>query len=200
MFIYSLKALSAIPEITHVALNYPSGWRDVFIELLTDYGLSDRVRLIPAGKTRQDSVKKLLEATASDNNDSVILHEAARPLVSRAEFLELIDATSKNVSFGIEIPFTVLQLDSERKYIDENLARDLLVNVQLPQKYERSALLAKHILAEKEGCYFTEDASLMHYYGEKVEFIPGRSHNIKVTNHADIEVVEAMMEKRNLFK
>ena len=37
-----LKALSAIPEITHMALNYPSGWRDVFVELLTDYGLSDK--------------------------------------------------------------------------------------------------------------------------------------------------------------
>jgi 2-C-methyl-D-erythritol 4-phosphate cytidylyltransferase len=104
------------------------------------------------------------------------------------------------VSFGTEIPFTVLKLDPDRKHISENLDRGLLVNVQLPQKYERSALLSKHILADKEGCYFTEDASLMHHYGEKVEFIAGRSHNIKVTNHDDVEVVEALIEKRKLFE
>ena len=63
--------------------------------------------------------------------------------------------------FGIPISFTVL---SGHDYVEGLLDRDELVNVQLPQKFDRATLLAAHEAARRDGASFTEDASLFHRY------------------------------------
>ena len=73
--------------------------------------------------------------------DSVIIHEAVRPLVTVEEFRALIAAEDANAMFGIPIPFTVLK---GHDYVEDLLERDELVNVQLPQKFDRAKLLAAH--------------------------------------------------------
>ena len=87
------------------------------------------------GGSRQESVYKGLRALA--DCDSVIIHEAVRPLVTVAEFRALIDAEDPNAMFGIPIPFTVLK---GHDYVEDLLERDELVNVQLPQKFDRAKL------------------------------------------------------------
>ena len=93
--------------------------------------------------------------------DSVVIHEAVRPLVTAAEFRELIGAPDPNAMFGIPIPFTVLK---GHEYVEDLLERDELVNVQLPQKFDRAALMAAHEAARRDDAFFTEDASLFHRY------------------------------------
>ena len=73
--------------------------------------------------------------------------------------------------FGIPIPFTVLK---GHDYVEDLLERDELVNVQLPQKFDRAKLVAAHEAARREGTSFTEDASLFHHHaGEPVRILPG---------------------------
>ena len=50
--------------------------------------------------------------------------------------------------FGIPIPFTVLK---GHDYVEDLLERDELVNVQLPQKFDRAKLVAAHEAARREG-------------------------------------------------
>ena len=73
--------------------------------------------------------------------------------------------------FGIPIPFTVLK---GHEYVEDLLERDELVNVQLPQKFDRAALAAAHDAARRDGASFTEDASLFHRYADaQVRILPG---------------------------
>ena len=127
---------------------------------------------------------------ALDGLDSVIVHEAVRPLVTVAEFQALIDAEDENAMYGIPIPFTVLK---GHDYVEGLLERDELVNVQLPQKFDRAKLLAAHEAARRDGAIFTEDASLFHHYaGEPVRILPGSERNIKITVPTDIVTAEAI--------
>ena len=127
--------------------------------------------------SRQESVFLGLGAVA--DCDSVIIHEAVRPLVTVDEFRALIAAADANAMFGIPIPFTVLK---GHDYVEDLLERDELVNVQLPQKFDRAKLVAAHEAARREGTSFTEDASLFHHYaGERVRILPGSERNIKIT-------------------
>ena len=81
--------------------------------------------------------------------------------------------------FGIPIPFTVLK---GHDYVEGLLERDELVNVQLPQKFDRAKLTAAHEAARRDGTSFTEDASLFfRYAGERVRILPGSDRNIKIT-------------------
>ena len=79
-------------------------------------------------------------ADARRDCDSVIIHEAVRPLVTVDEFRALIAADDPNAMFGIPIPFTVLK---GHDYVEDLLERDELVNVQLPQKFDRAKLVGR---------------------------------------------------------
>ena len=92
--------------------------------------------------------------------------------------------------FGIPIPFTVLK---GHDYVEDLLERDELVNVQLPQKFDRAKLVAAHEAARRDGTSFTEDASLFHRYaGERVRILPGSERNIKITVPTDVVTAEAI--------
>jgi 2-C-methyl-D-erythritol 4-phosphate cytidylyltransferase len=92
--------------------------------------------------------------------------------------------------FGLAIPFTVLK---GGEYIEGLLERDELVNVQLPQKFNRTKLLAAHQAAANAGREFTEDASLFFEYAkEPVRILPGIEHNIKITVPTDTVTAEAI--------
>ena len=72
--------------------------------------------------------------------------------------------------YGIPIPFTVLK---GHEYVEGLLERDELVNVQLPQKFDRGKLLAAHEAARRRRRDFTEDAGLFfQYVGEPVRILP----------------------------
>lgn len=194
MFIYVLRIVVRSPEINRIVSNYPKGWLPVFRSLLNDYGMGDKVEFVEAGASRQESVYKMLEVAMDDNNKSIIIHEAARPLIQMDDFSKLINHVDNNVSFGVQIPFTVLRLNALRDTIVENCDRDSLVNVQLPQKFNKNQLWEAHCKAKREGIEFTEDASLAHHFGENVKFIEGSSRNIKITEPNDRTMATLLLD------
>ena len=110
--------------------------------------------------------------------------------MSVAAFRELMAAPDENAMYGIPISFTVIK---GHDYVEGLLERDELVNVQLPQKFDRAALVAAHEAARRDGATFTEDASLFHHYiGDPVRILPGSDANIKITVPTDTVTAEAL--------
>jgi 2-C-methyl-D-erythritol 4-phosphate cytidylyltransferase len=183
--VYSLVAADAVASITEIVTNYPAGWRDDVDRVIRDYAIRTPVRLVEAGTTRQESVAKIV---AECTLDQVVLHESARPLVTSADFERLLREPFPNVSYMQSIPFTVAPVDPETRTVTGHLDRDRLRNVQLPQKFERSALLAAHENARTRGLLFTEDATLCVINGTEVRFIDGTDRNIKITTKTDVRL------------
>ncbi len=188
LIIHVLEKARSIPDIDHVVITCPEAHLDETRQLIDNHGFDDRFSCIVGGSSRQESV--YLGLGALQAADSVIIHEAVRPLVTADEFRTLIAAPDPNAMFGIAIPFTVLK---GREYVEGLLERDELVNVQLPQKFDRAKLMAAHEAARAAGTNFTEDASLFHEYaGEPVRILPGSERNIKITVPTDVVTAEAI--------
>lgn len=183
--IYPLVAVDDIPEIDQIILNFPPGWEDTMRKLVADYAIKTLIKYVEAGDTRHASVQKMLEHC---DNEHVILHETARPLVTKADFEALIAAEKENVSYMLEIPFTVAPVDPDTQQVTGSLERARLRNVQLPQKFRKSTLEAGHAYAQKENVVFTEDATLCAVAGADVYYIPGNDRNFKVTTKTDVRV------------
>ncbi len=188
LIIHVLEKARVIDEIGRVVITCPEAHLEETRKLIANHGFGERFSCIVGGESRQESV--YLGLRALDDCESVIIHEAVRPLVTAAEFRELIAAEDANAMFGIPIPFTVLK---GYDYVEDLLERDELVNVQLPQKFDRAKLAAAHDAARRDGAVFTEDASLFHRYAdERVRILEGSERNIKITVPTDIVTAEAI--------
>ena len=188
LLIHVLEKARAIPEIEQVVITCPEAHLDATRELIENHRMGAKFRCVVGGGSRQEST--YLGLLALGDVDSVIVHEAVRPLVSADDFRRLMAAPDENAMFGIPIPFTVLR---GHEYIEGLLERDELVNVQLPQKFNGPKLLRAHEQARTDGREFTEDASLyFEYTGEPVRILPGMDHNIKITVPTDTVTAEAI--------
>lgn len=183
--VYPLVAVDPLPEVTQIVLNYPEGWREEVEQLVRDYAISTPITYVPGGATRHESVHRMLPHC---HNEHVIVHETARPLVTSVEFSALIASEHENVSYMLEIPFTVAPVEPETQRVTGYLERDRLRNVQLPQKFRRSTLEAAHEYAREHDLEFTEDATLCAVAGAEVYFIPGSDRNFKVTTKTDVKL------------
>ena len=188
LLIHVLEKARAIHQIDAVVVTCPETHLDETRQLIDNHGFDRRFACIVGGSSRQESVYFGLRQLGEC--DSVIIHEAVRPLVSVEEFQALIDASDVNTMYGIPIPFTVLK---GHDYLEGLLDRNELVNVQLPQKFDGATLLAAHEAARRDALTFTEDASLFfHYDGGPVRILPGSETNLKITVPSDIVIAEAM--------
>lgn len=182
MILHTLERFEKIEEIGEIVVVCLPQYREQLEQSIASYALQKKYVVVGGGTTRQESTYFGLLAA---QNDCVIIHEAARPFVTCSEFTTMIRDEAKTVTYGVKIPFTVSVTDGET--ITGLLERDALVNVQLPQKFERKALLAAHERAREEKKEFTEDTSLLyHYTGEAAKVLKGTNYNVKVTDSVDL--------------
>lgn len=149
-----------------------------------------QAKLLPpvhGGATRQASVRAGLAALSGEDVSHVLVHDAARPLVSAA----LIDRAcaaldgSDAALPGIPVTDTIKRVD-ERERVIETPDRAALRAVQTPQAFRLAPLHEAHARAFAEGREdFTDDGALMEWAGKPVTIFPGDPANIKLTHEAD---------------
>jgi 2-C-methyl-D-erythritol 4-phosphate cytidylyltransferase len=188
LIVHVLEKVLGLPAISDIVITCPASHLEETRDLVANHGFGERFRCIEGGASRQESVYRGLEAL--DGVESVVIHEAVRPLVTAEEFRALLDAPDANVMFGIPIPFTVLK---GHEYVEDLLERSELVNVQLPQKFDARLLREAHDAARRDDATFTEDASLVFRYADApVRVLPGSNRNLKITVPTDLIVAEAL--------
>lgn len=182
VIMHTLERLDRIDVINEIVVVCHQDYKNFLTNCITSYMLKKKYILVDGGESRQDSVYRGLCAT---NNKVVIIHEAARPFVKEEEFMDIIENPNEAVIYGYSIPFTVSMRDGE--YIGGLYERDKLVNIQLPQKFNRDVLMEAHKKAQIEGKIFTEDSSMVYEYTDiKIKIITGTPYNIKITEPSDL--------------
>lgn len=191
IIMHTVERLEFIDEVNEVIIVCENDFISSLDLMMKQYNINKKVVYATAGKNRQESVYNGVQKVS---NDSVIIHEAARPFVLKEEFEKLIESKAENVTYGYPIPFTVVKGDSK---ISSTLERSDLVNVQLPQKFKCSTLRKAHEIARKESKKFTEDAGMIfELCKEDVLIMMGNSYNIKITEPIDLHIGEVIYKER----
>jgi len=187
-FIYTLEILNQCKKITNIILTCNDAYFEDYQKYILTYNIKN-TKCVLGGNTRQASVYNALKYV---NSTKVLIHEAARPLIS-VDFVEEILSYSEEdaVVPTIPISFTVAQ---GNQYMEKELDRSQLHNIQLPQLFTTRKLKIAHQSAIKDNYVATEDGMLVFKYGVKVRFIKGREANIKITTPLDIEIVEKLLK------
>lgn len=191
MIMHTLERLERIDDIDEVIVSCHPQYKQLLEMHIAAYMLKKSYKIIDGGNTRQESAYLGVKAAANEN---VIIHEAARPFVTTQEFTALMEDEAKNATYGLDIPFTVSVRTNDT--ITGLLERDKLINIQLPQKFDRASLLAAYEQAERDGLTFTEDTSLLYYYKKvPVKVLEGTPNNVKITNSVDLAIGEIIYKE-----
>jgi len=155
--------------------------------------LDARVVLVEGGEERTDSVRQALQRIPADV-EVVLIHDAARPLVSRA----LVDRTLACAAGGraciaaLPVTDTIKEVEEGGRIV-ATPDRRRLWRAQTPQAFPRALLVDAHERAAREGLKTTDDAALVCHFGATVVVVNGDPRNLKVTTAEDLLLAEALL-------
>jgi 2-C-methyl-D-erythritol 4-phosphate cytidylyltransferase len=147
--------------------------------------------VVAGGERRQDSVANGLR-TVRTCAGIVIIHDAARPLVTGKMLSRGIAMCRryKAVIPGVSVRDTVKR--TVRRAVQETISRQDLFLVQTPQFYDVRTI--KRALGQADlRIEYTDEAAILESLGMPVRMMQGDRHNIKVTDRRDLKYVEKML-------
>ncbi len=156
------------------------------------YASNERIQRADGGAERADSVLngllRLAELGAGEN-DWVLVHDAARPNLSRYD-LDLLLAELANDPVGglLAVPArdTLKRAGADGR-VQETVDRSVIWQAYTPQMFRLGQL--HRVLADAlvSGVHITDEASAIEWSGESPRLIEGRADNLKVTRPEDLE-------------
>jgi 2-C-methyl-D-erythritol 4-phosphate cytidylyltransferase len=192
---HTLKVLNSVSAINQIIVPvYPGEENFCEKEVVKKMSLTTEVKIVAGGETRQESVRKALEFLPG-SCDIVLIHDSARPLISRSMIEDSIEATKtkRATAMGVPVKDTITIVSKDDQTIAKTLARDSLYLIQTPQTFERDLIVNAHQIALHDGFKGTDDASLVERLGIPVTVITGSYTNIKITTKEDLLSAEAIM-------
>jgi 2-C-methyl-D-erythritol 4-phosphate cytidylyltransferase len=150
----------------------------------------DRVR---GGESRSASVRNAL--AAAPEAEIVVVHDAARPLVTRPLVERCLAAVGPGIDGAIAaIPMTdtVKEVASDGRVL-RTLDRSSLWAIQTPQVFKADIL---RLALERDAAALaaaTDDAWLVDDVGGVITVVESFPENLKVTRESDLRIAEALL-------
>ena len=154
---------------------------------------------VTGGEVRSQSVRRALAAAGP--GDTVLVHDAARPLLTPALALAVIGALERDPDAQAAIaaaPVTdTVKLVDENGVVAQTLDRERLWAVQTPQVFRRAALDRALAVAGEELARATDDAWLIERQGGRVLVVDTGAENLKVTRPLDLRIAALLLGERS---
>ncbi len=198
---YAAETFERSPLVEAIALVVPLGSVERAERLVKQAGWRKVVAIVPGGAERADSVRAGLRALRAC--DWVLVHDAARPLVSErliADGLAAARATGAAIA-ALPLRDTIKRVVAESGAagtgrIGETVDRSNLWAAQTPQVFRRDLLERAFAHAGERAGQFTDDAALAEAAGAEVAIYAGSPENVKLTLPEDLPLVEALLRAR----
>ncbi len=144
--------------------------------------------LVKGGETRFHSVQNGLKAI--DGEGIVFVHDGARPLITSNLLLR---CASQAEQLGSAIP--AIPVTESMRIVDGDSSkpvnRDQMRIIQTPQTFRTSIILPA--FGQPFDAAFTDEATVVEAFGQKVFLTEGERSNIKVTTPEDMVIGEALL-------
>ena len=193
---HTLRVLQQSPAIRWIVLVVRPGDEPRARALLAQHRMTKALAPCPGGRSRAESVARGF-AALPDRAQWVLIHDGARPCVSRALIAQAVRAAKRHgaVACGVPATLTVKAADAEGE-VRVTLDRDHLWFVQTPQVFRRDWFAQALERAGQALEPFPDDAALVEAAGLPVRMIPGDPLNLKVTTRDDLILAEAILSHR----
>jgi 2-C-methyl-D-erythritol 4-phosphate cytidylyltransferase len=184
---WSLDVLSSVPAIEHVVVALPP-----------DVPAPAGTIGVAGGRVRSESVRLALAAAPA--GDPVLVHDAARPLLTAALVLDIITALAADEQLDAAIAAArvtdTIKLADDHALVLDTPQRARLWSVQTPQGFRRAALERALNVDDEVLAAATDDAWLIERQGGRVKLVEAPRENLKVTTPLDLRLAELLLAQR----
>ena len=200
VIIHTLEAFEINEKIDAICVVCVKEWQDDLALWLKEYDIRKVRWIANAGSSRQESSLNALDAVKEvcGDDDYVIIHDAARPLVSQKIINENIIKVREYGACDTVVPAhdTIIKsVDSET--LDSIPARKELYMGQTPQSFKYSIVRKAYddyfALPENERPEMTDDCGLVLAAGVKIGMAMGDKLNMKITTMEDLLLVKSIV-------
>lgn len=183
---YTIEKFLGIQGLKSIRVIIDPAHADLYDEAVQGLDLPPPIH---GADTRKNSVSNGLCAfSQKEDEDIVLIHDAARPFVSAQSVQSVVAAmeTAQAVTLVSPVADTLVDPDYNR------LDRDRISSVQTPQAFRIGTLKSAHEKFENDNS-FTDDAGLIAAMGGKVTFVAGSHENFKITSAGDMAMAEKLL-------
>ena len=200
VIIHTLEAFEINEKIDAICVVCVKSWQDDLSVWLKEYDIRKVRWIADAGASRQESSLNALNAIQSEcsGDDYVIIHDAARPLVSQKIINENIE---KVIEFGacdtvIPAHDTIIKSLDEKTLDSIPLRKELYLG-QTPQSFKYSIVRKAYddyfALPEDKRPEMTDDCGLVLSSGITIGMAMGDKLNMKITTMEDLLLVKSIV-------
>lgn len=201
ILIYTLEAFEKHPGINAIVVVCLEGWEDVLRSYVKKFNIHKVSYIVNGGATSLKSIQFGVEELRKhyEAEDTILIHDANRPLVSQDIISDVLAKTSLYGSAVAAIPCTdeVMVTDAVHMESERFLDRRTLYRIQTPDAYHLKLLTRLFDRATEEQLLtLGATNTLMIALGEKVHFAQGSEINIRLTTREDILLCESLLDLR----
>ena len=200
LVVHTLRAFAAVPQIraTLVVVAPRDGFFDDF-----DYKFNTLLIADCGGFTRTNSVfngLKYLQTLGAAENDWVLVHDAARCLITPQQIETLIGACQHDAVGGLlALPLPDTLKSSAQGRVAATIERADKWLAQTPQMFRLGPLMAALQACDAAGLAVTDESSAMEAQGLRPLLVPGSAQNFKVTYPEDFAFAESLLKARTML-
>ncbi|MBM6551334.1 2-C-methyl-D-erythritol 4-phosphate cytidylyltransferase [Marinomonas ostreistagni] len=180
------------PQIAGVAVGVSPDdayWPD------SEWATHPKVVRFDGGEERADTVVnglQVLLALGVAEQESVLVHDAARPLVSQAALTRIMSHTGEQGAL-LALPAKDTLKLAEAGRATATVDRSVIWQAQTPQKFPLMALYEGITTAQQEGIAITDESSAMELMDWQPDLIEGEPSNLKITVPDDLVIAQALL-------
>ena len=192
LIIHTLDRFQACPEIDGIVLVLSEDGRRYFDQIKSQFEISNLKFVITGGKTRAESVKNGLKAIVANDDDIVVIHDGARPLVSVDEIGRTIAKAKETGAACLvaDVTDTIKEIDGE--FISGTMDRNRLRRALTPQAF-RYDILKRALEGVDLTDSITDECYLVERLEVKIALVEGSARNIKITRSEDLILAKAYL-------
>lgn len=187
--------LEAFAEIELVIV-LPEAYLDASKQIAAMFS-SAKIHFTTGGATRFHSVQnglKYLDTT----NSILFVHDGVRCLISpdliKRCYYQAVEKGSAIPAVAATDSIRIDKGNEDSVVVDRNKVRI----IQTPQTFKAELLMPAFAQDYKDG--FTDEATVVEAFGQKIFLIEGEHNNVKITRPIDLLIAEKIMEERCLAR
>jgi len=190
---YTIETFQKSGLVDQIIIAAELAYHKRLFKIIKEYKFTKVNSIVEGGVTRQDSVFNCIKSLNAEKNDMVIVHDSARPLLTKNVLNNAIKYAEKkgNAVVSIKAKDTLVK---GANTVNSYIKRDNVHYIQTPQIFKYKDFIKAIKYSEENNYSGTDESSLMKKIGKRIFLVNGSAINIKITTKEDLNIFKTYIK------